>query len=105
MYQDKKLVVFFSMHRSGSSFSARLFQRLGLSLGPFKLVPGNRANPYGHFEASPFVAVNSRCNAPRSDLQTRLRLTSMFSGASASAMVNGPPAKSIPRNSGNLEEN
>ena len=58
MYQDKKLVVFFAMHRSGSSFTARLFQRLGLSLGPFKLVPGNQGNPYGHFEAIPFVALN-----------------------------------------------
>jgi GT2 family glycosyltransferase/glycosyltransferase involved in cell wall biosynthesis len=58
MYQDKKLVIFFGMHRSGSSFTARLFQRLGLSLGPFELGRADEANPYGHFEAVPFVALN-----------------------------------------------
>ena len=63
MYQDKKLVVFFAMHRSGSSFTARLFQRLGLSLGPFKLAPAVPANPYGYFGASPILGLNC-------DLQT-----------------------------------
>ena len=58
MYQGKNLVVFFGMHRSGSSFSARLFQRVGLSLGPFELGGADESNPYGHFESIPFVALN-----------------------------------------------
>ncbi len=57
MYQDKTLVVFFCMHRSGSSFATSVFQRLGMSLGPFELLGANESNPHGHFEAAPIVAL------------------------------------------------
>ena len=55
MYQDKTLVVFFCMHRSGSSFATSVFQRLGMSLGRSKLLGANESNPHGHFEAAPIV--------------------------------------------------
>jgi hypothetical protein len=58
MSQEKTLVVILSMHRCGSSLTARLFQRLGMSLGPFDLGEANESNKYGHFEAQPFVLLN-----------------------------------------------
>ncbi len=41
------------MHRSGSSLTANLLQRLGMSLGPFELMGPAESNPHGHFEAAP----------------------------------------------------
>lgn len=58
MYHGKTLVVFFCMHRSGSSFAARLLQRLGMSLGPFDLLGADESNVHGHFEAAPIVELN-----------------------------------------------
>ncbi|HEY1598103.1 MAG TPA: hypothetical protein VGG64_00775 [Pirellulales bacterium] len=58
MSQEKTLVVILSMHRCGSSLTARLFQHLGMSLGPFELGEANDSNKYGHFEAQPFVLLN-----------------------------------------------
>ena len=58
MSQEKTLVVILCMHRCGSSLTARLLQRLGMSLGPFDLGEANESNKYGHFEAQPFVLLN-----------------------------------------------
>lgn len=58
VYQGRTLVVVLCMHRSGSSFTARLLQRLGMSLGPFELIGAEKSNPHGHFEAVPFVSLN-----------------------------------------------
>ena len=58
MSQEKTLVVILCMHRCGSSLTARLLQRLGMSLGPFDLGEINESNKYGHFEAQPFVLLN-----------------------------------------------
>ena len=58
MSQNKTLVVILCMHRCGSSLTARLLQRLGMSLGPFDLGEANESNKYGHFEAQPFVHLN-----------------------------------------------
>ena len=41
------------MHRSGSSLVTNLFQRLGMSLGPFELLGASEHNKHGHFEAMP----------------------------------------------------
>ena len=46
------------MHRSGSSLTANLLQRLGASLGPFELSGPGEANPHGHFEAIPVNQLN-----------------------------------------------
>jgi len=54
------LVVLSCMHRSGSSLTANLLQRLGMSLGPFELIAAAPSNPYGHFEALPFHILNRR---------------------------------------------
>jgi hypothetical protein len=45
------------MHRSGSSLTANAFMEQGLSLGPWALLPANRGNPHGHFEAIPILEV------------------------------------------------
>ncbi len=58
MGQDKTLVVILAMHRCGSSITAQLLQRLGMSLGPYDLGEVNESNKYGHFEAQPFVLLN-----------------------------------------------
>jgi hypothetical protein len=58
MSREKTLVVILCMHRSGSSLTARLLERLGMSLGPFDLGEANEWNQYGHFEAQPFVLLN-----------------------------------------------
>ncbi len=55
---ERTLVVFLTMHRSGSSLTAGTFQRLGLSLGPFELAGASPNNPHGHFEAVPFMLLN-----------------------------------------------
>jgi hypothetical protein len=54
------LVILLSMHRCGSSFTASVLQRLGMSLGPFELNEAAPSNPYGHFEAIPFLKLNRR---------------------------------------------
>ncbi len=64
MNNEKTLVVIFCMHRCGSSLTARLLERLGMSLGPFELLGANEWNKYGHFEARPFMLLNQ-------ELQTR----------------------------------
>jgi hypothetical protein len=56
----RKLVVLLCMHRSGSSLTANLLQKLGMSLGPFDLIGAAPSNPYGHFEALPFHKLNRR---------------------------------------------
>ena len=58
MIQEKTLVVVLTMHRCGSSLTANLLHRLGMSLGPFDLGETNESNPYGHFEPQPFVLLN-----------------------------------------------
>jgi hypothetical protein len=55
---ERTLVVLLSMHRCGSSLTASILQRLGMSLGPFELIDADAANPYGHFEALPFHRLN-----------------------------------------------
>jgi hypothetical protein len=54
----RTLVVVLSMHRSGSSVTTSILQRLGMSLGPFELVGAAPSNPYGHFESEPFVELD-----------------------------------------------
>ena len=56
----RKVVVLLCMHRSGSSLTANLLQRLGMSLGPFDLIGAEVSNPYGHFEAIPFHILNRK---------------------------------------------
>jgi hypothetical protein len=41
------------MHRSGSSLTTQVFQRLGMSLGPFELIGPAESNRHGHFEPVP----------------------------------------------------
>jgi len=57
---QRTLIVLLSMHRCGSSLTASVLQRLGLSLGPFDLNGAAPSNPYGHFEAVPFLILNRR---------------------------------------------
>jgi hypothetical protein len=54
----RTLVILLSMHRCGSSLTANVLQRLGLSLGPFELNGAAPSNPFGHFEALPFLWLN-----------------------------------------------
>ena len=56
---SQTLVIILSTHRSGSSVTARIFQRLGMSLGPYELVGEEASNPYGHFESFPIIRLNS----------------------------------------------
>ena len=56
--RERTLVVLLSMHRCGSSLTASILQRLGMSLGPFELIGADAGNPYGHFEAIPFHRLN-----------------------------------------------
>jgi len=51
-------VVLLSMHRCGSSLTANILQRLGMSLGPFELNGAAPSNPHGHFESVPFMLLN-----------------------------------------------
>jgi hypothetical protein len=57
---DRTLIVLLSMHRCGSSLTTQVLERLGMSLGPFELIGAEPTNPYGHFEAQPFVQLNRR---------------------------------------------
>jgi hypothetical protein len=54
------LVILLSMHRSGSSLTASVLQRLGMSLGPFELMGASPSNPHGHFEAMPICELNRK---------------------------------------------
>ncbi|MDG3003070.1 hypothetical protein [Paludisphaera mucosa] len=56
----RKLVVLLCMHRSGSSLTANILHKLGMSLGPFELIAAAPSNPYGHFESIPFHSLNRR---------------------------------------------
>ncbi len=56
--RERTLVVLLSMHRCGSSLTASILQRLGMSLGPFELIGADAGNPHGHFEAIPFHRLN-----------------------------------------------
>ena len=58
--RERTLVALLSMHRSGSSLTTQVLQRLGMSLGPFELIGAEPTNPYGHFEAEPFHRLNRR---------------------------------------------
>ncbi len=58
--RGRTLVALLSMHRSGSSLTTQVLQRLGMSLGPFELIGAEPTNPYGHFEAEPFHRLNRR---------------------------------------------
>jgi len=55
---ERTLVILLTMHRCGSSLTASLLQRLGMSLGPFELNGAAPSNPYGHFESMPFLNLN-----------------------------------------------
>lgn len=57
---NRKLVVALCMHRSGSSLTTNILEKLGMALGPFPLVDAAPSNPYGHFESIPFHALNRR---------------------------------------------
>jgi hypothetical protein len=56
----RKIVVLLCMHRSGSSLTANVLQKLGMSLGPFELIGAAPSNPYGHFESIPFHSLNRK---------------------------------------------
>ena len=53
----RTFVILLSMHRSGSSLTASILERLGMSLGPYDLVEASPSNPYGHFESVPFCSL------------------------------------------------
>lgn len=55
---NRTLVVLLTMHRSGSSLTASILQKLGMSLGPFELLGAEPTNPHGHFESIPFHSLN-----------------------------------------------
>lgn len=57
---NRELVALLTMHRSGSSLTTSILQKLGMSLGPFDLVGALPTNPYGHFEAWQFQRLNRR---------------------------------------------
>jgi len=57
---ERRVVIVLSMHRCGSSLTTNILQRLGMSLGPFELNGTDPSNPYGHFEAVPFLLLNRR---------------------------------------------
>jgi hypothetical protein len=56
----RTLVILLSMHRSGSSLTASVLQRLGMSLGPFELMGASPSNPHGHFESLPICELNRK---------------------------------------------
>jgi hypothetical protein len=58
--RERTLIVMLSMHRCGSSLTTEVFERLGMSLGPFELIGAEPTNPHGHFEAEPFHRLNRR---------------------------------------------
>jgi hypothetical protein len=80
--RERTLVVFLSMHRCGSSFTASTLQSLGMSLGPFELNGALPSNAYGHFEAMPFLQLNRKIQELAlgfpDDLPTSAELLSRF---------------------------
>ncbi|MCL2119658.1 MAG: hypothetical protein FWH27_14675 [Planctomycetaceae bacterium] len=54
----KKLIVFLSCQRCGSSFTARYFHHLGMSLGPFEMFLGAPDQPLGYCEAIPICDID-----------------------------------------------
>lgn len=56
----KRLIVFLTCQRSGSSVTAGCFHRLGMSLGPFPLFGASEGDPLGFCEAAPFLELNQR---------------------------------------------
>lgn len=58
--QNRKLIVALCMHRSGSSLTTNILEKLGMALGPFPLVDAAPSNPYGHFESIPFHSLCRR---------------------------------------------
>ena len=54
----KKLIVFVTCQRTGSSISASLFYHHGMSLGPFALFQGGPNRPHGVCEAMPVFRLN-----------------------------------------------
>ncbi|HVW02010.1 MAG TPA: hypothetical protein VHB77_16775 [Planctomycetaceae bacterium] len=54
----RTLVVVLALHRSGSSVTTQVLQRLGMSLGPFPLLGANVGNRHGHYEALPILELN-----------------------------------------------
>ncbi|HEX3447739.1 MAG TPA: hypothetical protein VHS97_05770 [Isosphaeraceae bacterium] len=55
---QRTLVILLTMHRSGSSVATSILNRLGMSLGSFKLLGATPSNPHGHFEAIPILELN-----------------------------------------------
>ncbi len=58
MYDGKTLVVILCMHRSGSSLTANVLHRLGMSLGPFDLLGCDENNRFGYFEPRPLYELD-----------------------------------------------
>jgi|LSQX01.1.fsa_nt_gb hypothetical protein len=56
----KRLIVFMSCQRSGSSVTAGCFHRLGMSLGPFPLFGASDGEPLGFCEALPILEIDHR---------------------------------------------
>lgn len=54
----RTLVVIVAMHRSGSSLVANVLGQLGMSLGPFPLLPADEHNTEGYFESLPFCELD-----------------------------------------------
>lgn len=54
-----KALLILGMHRSGTSYLARLMQSLGVFIGD-ELVGPQKGNPRGHFEARPMLAFHER---------------------------------------------
>lgn len=56
----KKVVIILGMHRSGTSVTAQLSQRMGAYLGEEKeLISASPNNPNGHFENTEVVCINN----------------------------------------------
>ena len=49
----RTVIVILGTHRSGSSLTARILHKLGMSLGPFELIGPLESNRHGHFEPVP----------------------------------------------------
>ena len=61
LLSDSVFVVVTGMHRSGTSAVAELLSSTGCELGPeHQLMGATDANPRGHFESIPIVAMNDR---------------------------------------------
>jgi len=54
----KKLIVFLTCQRCGSSVTADIFRRHGTSFGPFPFFQATPENPYGLFEAMPIFEID-----------------------------------------------